>query len=79
MTSMSRTGRPRMGSRSVHIPSHIPIASKEGKCRTASAHRIPIKGKGTGKGRKPLRNQINICSSDLRLGRFRGRLPPLPS
>ena len=51
-TSTSRAGRPRMRSRSVHVPSHIPVASKARKYRTASAQRIPTKGKGTGKGKK---------------------------
>ena len=50
--SMSRAGRPRTRSRSVHVPSHIPIESKAGKQRTASAQRIPTKGKGAGKGKK---------------------------
>ena len=52
MTSMSRTGRPRTRSRSVHIPSHLPIASKAGKHRTASAQRALTKGKDAGKGKK---------------------------
>ena len=51
-TSMSTVGRPRMRSRSVHIPSHIPIASKARKLRTTSAQRTPTKGKGAGKGKK---------------------------
>ena len=65
--SMSRTGRPRMRSRSVHIPSHIPIASKAGKCRTASAQRIPTKGKGAGKGKKATKKSnkaVAVVSSD---------------
>ena len=57
-TSISRVGRARMISRSVHIPSHIPIASKARKLRTTSVQRTPTKGKGTGKGKKPLRNQV---------------------
>ena len=65
--SMSRAGRPRMRSRSVHIPSHIPIASKAGKHRTASAQRIPTKGKGAGKGKKAtkkLNKAVAVVSSD---------------
>ena len=65
--SMSRTGRPRMRSRSVHIPSHIPVASKAGKCRTASAQRIPTQGKGAGKGKKATKKSnkaVAVVSSD---------------
>ena len=71
MTSMSRSGRPRMRSRSVHIPSHIPVPSKAGKCRTASAQRIPTKGKGTGKGGKATKKSniavvvVSLDSEDL--------------
>ena len=56
--SMSRAGRPRMRSRSAHLPSCIPVASKAVKPRTKSAQRAPEKGKGkskskgSGKGRK---------------------------
>ena len=70
-TSMSRAGRPRTRSRSVHVPSHIPIASKAGKCRTASAQRIPRKGKGAGKGKKATKKLnkavvvVNSNSEDL--------------
>ena len=53
-TSMSRVGRLRMRSRSVHIPSHIQVAPKAVKPRTRSTQRTPTKGKGkgTGKGKK---------------------------
>ena len=51
-TSASKTGRPRTRSRSVHVPPHLPIASKAGKCRTASAQRALTTGKGAGKGKK---------------------------
>ena len=37
MASKSRVGRPRMRSRSVHLPSHIPVAPKTAKPRTKSA------------------------------------------
>ena len=47
-----RADRPRTRSSSVHVPSHISIASKAGKCRTTSVQRIPTKGKGAGKGKK---------------------------
>ena len=66
-TSMSRAGRPRMRSRSAHIPSHIPVASKAGKCGTASAQRIPTKGKGAGKGKKATKKSnktVVVVSSD---------------
>ena len=67
MTSVSSAGRPRMRSRSAHIPSHIPVASKKRKCRTASAQRIPTKGKGTGKGKKATKKSnkaVKVVSSD---------------
>ena len=67
MTSTSRTGRPRTRSRSLHIPSHIPIASKAGKCGTASAQRIPTKGKGAGKGKKATKKSnktVVVVTSD---------------
>ena len=68
MMSASRAGRPRMTSRSVHVPSHISIASKAGKHRTASAQRIPTKGKGTGKDKKATKKSnkaVIVVSSDL--------------
>ena len=67
MTSISRAGRPRMRSRSVHLHSHIPIASKAGKHRTASAQRIPTTGKGVGKGKKTTKKSnkaVVVVSSD---------------
>ena len=67
MTSTSRTGRPRTRSRSVHIPSHIPTASKAGKHRTTSAQKIPTKGKGIGKGKKATKRSnkaVAVVSSD---------------
>ena len=51
----------------MHIPLHIPIASKAGKCRTASTQRIPTKGKGAGKGKKAtkkLNKAVIVVSSD---------------
>ena len=66
-TSMSRAGKPRTRSRSVHIPSHIPIASKARNHRTASAQRIPTKGKGAGKGKKATKKSnktVAVVSSD---------------
>ena len=51
MASTSRAGRPRMRSRSVHLPSCIPVAPKAVKPRTKSAHRTQVKGKGKGAGK----------------------------
>ena len=47
-TSTSKAGRPRMRSRSVHLPSCIPVAPKAGKPITKSAQRASTKGKGVG-------------------------------
>ena len=60
MTSMSRAGRSRIRSRSVHLPSCIPVAPKAVKPRMKSAQRTPAKGKGKGadKGKKTLRSQV---------------------
>ena len=51
MASKSRVGRPRMRSRSVHLPSCIQIAPKAAKPRTKCAQRTQVKGKGAGKGK----------------------------
>ena len=62
---MSRAGTPRM--RSAHVPSHILIASKAGKHRTTSSQRIPTEGKGTGKGKKAVKQSnkaVIVVSSD---------------
>ena len=51
----------------MHIPSHIPIALKETKHRTAPAQRIPKKGKGAGKGKKTTKKSniaVAVVSSD---------------
>ena len=50
--STSRAGRPRMRSRSAHLPTHIPIASKAVRPRVKSVQKTQVKdkGKGTGKG-----------------------------
>ena len=45
MASASRAGRPRRRSRSVHLPSCIPVAPKAVKPRTKSAQRAPKKVK----------------------------------
>ena len=49
--SASRVGRPGMRSRSVHLPSHIPVVPKADKPRTTSVQRILAKGKGKGAGK----------------------------
>ena len=48
--SMSRAGRPKMRSRSVHLPTCIPIASKAVRPRAKSVQKTQVKGKGKGKG-----------------------------
>ena len=69
MASTSRAGIPRMRSRSVHLPTCIPVASKAVRSRTKSIHTTQVKGKseGTGKGKsdkkKPGKTAI-IISSD---------------
>ena len=40
-TSTSRAGRPRM--RSVHLPTHIPVASKSAKSRAKSVYKAKVK------------------------------------
>ena len=69
MGSTSRAGRPRTRSRSVHLPSSIPIAPKAVRHRTKSAQRTQVKGngKGAGKGKstkKKLGKAVAIVSSD---------------
>ena len=46
MASTSRAGRPRTRSRSVHLPTHIPVASKAAKPRAKSVYKAQVKGKG---------------------------------
>ena len=63
---MSRAGRPRMRSRSVHISSCIPVAPKPRK-RTTSAQRLSTKSKGAGKGKntpKKSNKPVIVVSSD---------------
>ena len=50
-TSTSRAGRPRMRSRSMHLPSCVPIAPKGVRPRTKSAQKTQVKGKGKGLGK----------------------------
>ena len=49
--SMSRAGRPRTRSRSVYLPTHIPIASKSVRPRAKSVQKTQVKGKGKGTGK----------------------------
>ena len=45
MASTSTAGRPRMRSRSVHLPTCIPVASKAAKPRARSVYKAQVKGK----------------------------------
>ena len=53
MASTSRPGRPETRSRSAHLTTHIPVASKAVRPRAKSVHKTQVKGngKGTGKGK----------------------------
>ena len=65
--STSRAGRPRMRSRSVHLPTHthILVASKAAKPRAKSVHKAQVKGKGKGTGdKKKLGKATAVTSSD---------------
>ena len=69
-TSTSRAGRPRMRSRSVHLPIYIPVASNAVRPRAKAVHKTQVKGKGkgTGKGKsdkkKPDKAAIVISSDE---------------
>ena len=64
--STSRAGRPRMRSRSMHLPTHtcIPVASKAAKPRAKSVHKAQVKGKGKGDSKKKLGKAAIVISSD---------------
>ena len=69
MASTSRAGRPRMRSRSAHLSTHIPVASKAVRPRAKSVQRTQVtgKGKGTGKGKctkKKSSKTVVVVSSD---------------
>ena len=66
MASTSRAGRPKMRSRSVHLPTHIPVASKAVRPRAKSVQKTQVKGKGkgTGKGKKKPGKAAIVISSD---------------
>ena len=71
--SKSRTGRPRMRSRSAHLASCILVAPNAAKPRTKSAQRTQVKGKGKGVGKGKSTNKksgkaaavVNSNSEDL--------------
>ena len=60
--STSIAGRPRMRSRSAHLPTCIPIASKAAKPRAKSVHKAQVKGKCDSK--KKLGKTAIVISSD---------------
>ena len=62
MTSTSRAGRPRIRSRSGHLPTCIPVASKAVRPRAKSVQKTQVKGKGNGKSdmKKPGKTAIVI-------------------
>ena len=67
--STSRAGRPRMRSRSAHLPTQIPEASKAVRPRARFVHKTQVKGngKGTGKGKsdkKKLGKTAILINSD---------------
>ena len=67
MASTSRAGRPRMRSRSAHLPTCIPIASRAVRPRAKSVQKTQVRGKGTGKGKsvkKKLGKAVVVVSSD---------------
>ena len=64
--SISRAGRPRMRSRSVHIPTHTPVASKAGNIEQHLL-KESLKGKGVYKGKKATKKSnkaVAVVSSD---------------
>ena len=67
MASTSRAGRPRTRLKSVHLPTHIPVASKAAKPRAKFVYKAQVKGKGDKK--KSGKTAIVISSdSDESLG-----------
>ena len=61
MASTSRAGRPRIRSRSVHLPTCILVASKAAKPRAKSVHKAQVKGKGD---KKNIGKAAIVISSD---------------
>ena len=65
MASTSRAGRPRTRSRSVHLPTHIPVASKAVRPRAKSVQKAQVKGKGKGQSAKKKSGKaVVVVSSD---------------
>ena len=69
MASTSRAGRPGTRSRSAHLSTCIPIASKAVRPRAKSVQRTQVTGKGKGKGtgkstKKKLSKTVVVVSSD---------------
>ena len=69
MASTSRGGRPRTRSRSVHLPTCIPVASKAVRPRAKSLQKTKVtaKGEGTGKGKSAKKKSgkaVVVVSSD---------------
>ena len=62
LASTSRAGRPRMRSRSAHLPTHVPVASKAARPRAKSVYKAQVKGKGDSK--KKLGKTAIVISSD---------------
>ena len=60
--STSRAGRPRLRSRSAHLPTHVPVASKAAKPRAKSVYKAQVKGKGDSK--KELGKTAIVITSD---------------
>ena len=60
--STSRAGRSRTRSRSVHLPTCIPVASKAVKPRAKSVYQTQVtgKGKGTGKGKSDKKSLVKL-------------------
>ena len=60
--STSRASKPRLRSRSAHLPTCIPVASKAAKPRAKSVYKAQVKGKGDSK--KKLGKTTIVISSD---------------
>ena len=75
MASTSRAGRPRMRSRSVHLPSHIPVASKAAKRRAKSTYKAQVKGKSD---KKKVGKTTIVISSDSEVSSGEVDFPHFP-
>ena len=72
MASTSRAGRPRM--RSVHLPTHIPVASKAARPRAKSVYKAKVKGNS----KKKLGKTAIVISSDSEASLGEIDFPNLP-